>query len=75
MTDDRKTHPVIQDDAADENDSRVIKDHNALENQSSVDAEDYPAEKRHDGSLVDKSKSARGSVVNPAPKDDSSAKD
>ena len=36
--------------------NRVIKDHIALKNQSSVDAKDYPAKDRDAQSLVDAKK-------------------
>ncbi|MEW4447970.1 hypothetical protein [Qipengyuania sp. JC766] len=51
-------------------DSKTIKEHRALINQSSVKADDYPETERKDQSLVDKSKPAKGSVVNAAPKQD-----
>lgn len=50
--------------------SRVTKEHRALQNQSSVRAIDYPKADRQAASLVDKSKSAAGSVVNAQPKQD-----
>ena len=51
-----------------EDTSRVTEEHRALQNQSSVKATDYPAATRAAQSLVDKTKSAGDSVVNPAPK-------
>ena len=44
MTIPKRDTPQAQDDAAqDAEDSKTIKDHKALQNQSSIDPEDYPA--------------------------------
>lgn len=43
----------------DDHDSRVIEDHIALQNQSDVSPEDYPAEERQAQSLVQKDKRKR----------------
>lgn len=55
MTIPKRDTPQAQDDAAqDAEDSRTIKDHKALQNQSSIDPEDYPKGDRSAQSLVRK---------------------
>ena len=51
----KRDTPQAQDDAAqDAEDSRTIKDHKALQNQSSMDPQDYPKGDRSAQSLVRK---------------------
>ncbi|ABC63323.1 hypothetical protein [Erythrobacter litoralis] len=71
--DDPKSKPDKYPDTDDN--SRVTKEHRALKNQSSVKAVDYPKEQRDGQSLVDKSKDAAGSVVNPGPKNSDASDD
>jgi hypothetical protein len=55
MTITERDTPQAQDDAAqDADDSKTIKDHKALQNQSSIDPEDYPKGDRKAQSLVRK---------------------
>ena len=46
--------PTLTDAAQDADDSKTIKDHKALQNQSSIDPEDYPKGDRKAQSLVRK---------------------
>ena len=43
----------------DDNDSRVVEDHIALQNQSDVSPDEYPTEERRAQSLVQKDKRKR----------------
>ena len=53
---DTKKSPPHANKRDDSNDSEITREHRALMNQSSVDAEDYPSDEREAQSLVQKDK-------------------